>query len=164
MSNPLLKYLFTAMVSSAVLCLDQATKIYIHTHIQGEKALTVIKGFFDIVYVRNAGGAFGLFSESHEILRFILFLFFPIVCIFLIFKILQESQNRFQILALAFILGGALGNYMDRLRLGYVVDFIDWYVKDWHWPTFNVADSFIVVGVSILFYFYMKEWIADKKS
>ena len=162
MSHPLVKYLFTAAVSSGALCLDQATKIYIHTQRQGKEPLTVWEGFFNIVYVRNAGGAFGLFGDSHEIIRFILFLFFPIVCVFLIFMLLKESQNRFQTLALAFILGGAAGNYIDRIRLGYVVDFIDWHVKTWHWPTFNIADSFIVVGVSILFYFYLKDWLSAK--
>ena len=162
MSNSLVKYLFTAAVSAGVLCLDQATKILIHTQMQGREPIVFIEGFFNIVYAQNSGGAFGLFGDSHEIIRFILFLFFPIVCVFLIFMLLKETQDRFQVLALAFILGGAAGNYMDRLRLGYVVDFIDWHVKDWHWPTFNVADSFIVSGVSILLFFYIKDWLSAK--
>lgn len=164
MSNPIVKYLFTAVVSAGVLCLDQATKILIHTQMQGQEPLILIEGFFNIVYARNSGGAFGLFGESHEIIRFILFLFFPIICVFLIFMLLKETQNRFQVLALASILGGAAGNYMDRVRLGYVVDFIDWHIRDKHWPTFNVADSFIVMGVCILLFFYIQEWRSSSKS
>ena len=83
----------------------------------------ILEGFFNISYVRNSGGAFGLFGESHELIRFILFLLFPLICGFLIFMLLRETQNRFQILALSFILGGAIGNYLDRIRLGYVIDF-----------------------------------------
>ena len=157
MSNPVVKYLLAVLVSSWVLCLDQATKIFVHTQVRMEEPIVLIKGFFNIAYVRNSGGAFGLFSESHDIARFILFLFFPLICVVLIIIMLRETQNRFQILALSFVLGGAAGNYVDRLRLGYVVDFIDWYVKGWHWPTFNIADSFIVIGVCILLFFYIKE-------
>ena len=165
MSNPMIKYFFVFLTSLWILCLDQATKIFVHTQIQMEEPISLIKGFFDISYIRNAGGAFGLFSESHEWIRFILFLFFPLICVGLIFMMLRETSNRFQILALSFILGGAMGNYIDRIRLGYVIDFIDWYVKDWHWPTFNIADSFIVMGVCILFLFYIKEiWVKNVKT
>lgn len=163
MSDPLIKYLFTAVASLCVFCLDQATKIFVHLHIPMTKPKTVIEGFFNIAYVRNPGGAFGLFGESHEILRFILFLLFPLVCVGLIIMMLKETQNRYQILALSFVLGGAAGNYIDRIRLGYVIDFIDWHIKDlWHWPTFNIADTFIVIGVFILLFYYIKLW--PKKS
>ena len=77
---------------------------------------------------------------------------------------LRETKQKFQILALSFILGGAAGNYLDRVRLGYVIDFIDWHVKDWHWPTFNVADSFILIGISILAFFYFREARAAKRA
>ncbi len=157
MSNPLIKYLFTAVVSTCILCLDQATKIFIHTYFHRGESQTVIKGFFDLSYSRNPGGAFGLFAESPNFIRIILFIIFPIICIGLLFTMLKETQNRFQVLALGFILGGAGGNYLDRIRLGYVVDFIDWYVYDWHWPTFNIADSFIVTGILILLFFYIKQ-------
>ena len=157
MSKPPVKYLFVALVSTWVLCLDQATKIFINTQFTLGESKVLIEGFFNISYVTNSGGAFGLFEGSHEIVRIILFLLLPIISVGLIFMMLRETQNRFQILALSFILGGAGGNYLDRVRLGYVVDFIDWYVKGWHWPTFNIADSFIVIGVSILLLFYIKD-------
>lgn len=157
MLNPILKYLFVSVVSLGVFCLDQATKILIHTQFRKGEPLVLIEGFFNISYVTNSGGAFGLFGDSHEWIRFILFLFFPIVCVILIFMILRGTQDRLQILALSFVLGGAAGNYLDRIRLGYVVDFIDWHIKTWHWPTFNIADSFIVIGVFILLFLYIRE-------
>ena len=164
MSNPFVKYLTVVVTAGWVLCLDQATKIFIHTQFPRQESKTIIEGFFNITYVTNSGGAFGLFNDSNEWIRFILFLLFPLVCVYFIFKLLQETGDRFQVLALSFILGGAFGNYLDRVRLGYVVDFIDWHFKDWHWPTFNIADSFIVIGVVILSFFYMKDYQESKKE
>ena len=157
MSHPFLKYLFTAVLSSAVLCLDQATKIFVSSKIQLEEPYVLINGFFNIAYITNAGGAFGLFNSSPYGVRFVLFLLLPIVCVAFIFAMLKETENRLQVMALSFILGGAAGNFLDRVRLGYVVDFIDWHVKAFHWPTFNIADSFIVVGISILLFFYIQD-------
>ena len=132
MTNPLIKYSFSLLVSAWVLCLDQATKIFVHTQFEAGDPKIIIKGFFNISYATNTGGAFGLFADSPELIRFILFLFFPVVCVILIFMMLRDTHNRFQILALSFIFGGAVGNYLDRIRLGYVIDFIDWHVKGWH--------------------------------
>ena len=151
------KYVLALCFAGCVLALDQATKIWIHTSMQVGDSFPVIPKFFDIQYVRNQGGAFGLFSESHEYVRWILFLFFPIVCMLLIFALLRDTGDKLQIIALGFIFGGAIGNYVDRVRLGYVIDFIDWYVKDFHWPIFNLADSFIVIGVFIMTIFYFLE-------
>ncbi|MCY4321176.1 MAG: signal peptidase II [Bdellovibrionaceae bacterium] len=164
MSNPFIKYLSVVLTASWILCLDQATKIFIHTQFPKQESKTIIDGFFNISYVTNSGGAFGIFNDSHAGIRFILFLLFPLVCVYLIFKMLQETSDRFQVMALSFILGGAFGNYLDRLRLGYVVDFIDWHFKGWHWPTFNIADSFIVVGVAILCVLYFKEYRQSKNQ
>ena len=164
MSNPFVKYLTVILTTAWIFALDQATKIFIHTQFPRQESKTIIEGFFNISYVTNSGGAFGLFNEGPEWLRFILFLLFPLVCVYFIFKLLQETEDRFQILALSFILGGAFGNYLDRVRLGYVVDFIDWHFKGWHWPTFNIADSFIVIGVAVLFVFYIKDYQKSKES
>ena len=164
MSNPVLKYLFVAITSAGVLSLDQASKIFVHTQMRMGEPKVVIEGFFNIAYITNSGGAFGLFGDSHEVIRIILFLLVPIICVFFIFMMLEETQNRFQVMALAFILGGASGNYLDRVSLGYVVDFIDWHVKGWHWPTFNVADSFIVTGVFIMLLSYFQEWRSEKQN
>lgn len=148
------KYSLTACCAGFVLALDQATKLFVHTKMSLGETIVVVPWFFSLHYTRNTGGAFGLFSASSELVRFILFILFPIVCVFIIFIILKKTYNRLEIIALGFILGGAFGNYMDRLKFGSVIDFIDWYViladREWHWPTFNMADSFIVVGVFIL--------------
>lgn len=157
MSHSFLKYVFTALSSLSILCLDQATKIFIHTQVPMGHAIIVIKDFFDIAPVRNSGGAFGLFNDSSVNIRFVLFIIFPIICVGLLLSILRQTQHKIQIVALSFILGGAMGNYLDRIRLGYVVDFIDWHIKSWHWPIFNLADTFIVIGVAILVFFYIKE-------
>ena len=156
------KYFLTAVITSFIVALDQATKLYIHTQVAMGEPIVVIKNFFNISYVRNAGGAFGLFSNSNDLIRYILFLLFPLFCVFLIFTMLRDTKNKLQITALAFILGGAIGNYIDRVRLGYVVDFIDWYINNLHWPTFNIADSFIVTGVAILSVFFLLEKTPEK--
>ncbi len=151
------KYFLTAIITGFIIAFDQATKLYVHTQVTMGKPIAVIKGFFNINYVHNSGGAFGLFSESNDFIRYTLFLLFPLICMFLIFVMLRDTKNKLQIVALSFITGGAIGNYMDRIRLGYVIDFIDWYIKDLHWPTFNIADSFIVIGVCILSVFFLLE-------
>ena len=156
-----IKYILASCSAGFVLALDQATKILIHTQMELGETLVVIPRFFNIYYIRNPGGAFGLFGASSEWVRFVLFLFFPIVCVFIIFLMLRSSYNKLEIASFGFILGGAFGNYMDRLKFGSVIDFIDWYVilggKEWHWPTFNIADCFIMVGIGILIFLNILE-------
>jgi len=149
MNNSFLKYLFTVVVSAWVLSLDQATKIFVHTQLKMGEPVVLIENFFNISYVRNAGGAFGLFSNSPDIVRFILFLLFPLFCAVIIFLMLRETKNHFQVTALAFILGGAVGNYIDRVRLGYVVDFIDITFNPY---VFNLADCFVTLGIIFLLF------------
>ena len=148
------KYTLTSCCAGFVLALDQATKIFIHTRMDLGQTYTIVPYFFNIHYIRNPGGVFGFFGASPELVRFILFQCLPVVCVGVIFLMLRSTYNKLEITALGFILGGAFGNYMDRLKFGSVIDFIDWYVvwgqREWHWPTFNIADSFIVVGIFIL--------------
>ena len=163
MNLSLWKALLVTLISFWVFCIDQATKIYIHTQLEKGSPIEVIDGFFNLSYATNSGGAFGLFDGGPEWIRIVLFLLVPLFCFVLLFIMLNEAKNVFQVLALSFILGGALGNYIDRLRLGYVVDFLHLYIKNWSWPVFNLADSFIVVGVAILSFFYLKEHRELKK-
>ncbi len=146
------KYLFLIAITGFLICLDQVTKMYIHTHFQLHESLEVIGGFFDITYVRNQGAAFGIFSTSHPTFREVLFLLTPPAALILILAILRgvDDKDRIQIVALSSIFGGAIGNYIDRLRFGWVIDFLDFYVQNYHWPAFNVADMAIVLGVSLL--------------
>jgi signal peptidase II len=147
------KYLLLATISGAVIALDQLTKIYIHTRFHLGESIAVVKDFFDITYVRNFGAAFGIFSTAHEGFREVFFALVPVIALVVILFILRSTKEtqRGQILALSLIFGGAIGNYIDRLRFKYVIDFLDAHYKGiYHWPAFNVADSAIVVGVTIL--------------
>lgn len=149
-----------------VVILDQMTKLWIHTQFSLGEEKTIIPGFFNLKYIRNPGGVFGLFSESHGTLRMILFLILPILAFVVIFFYVKalniiKPWQKLQLLAFSFIAGGAMGNYIDRVRYGYVVDFLDFYIKTWAWPTFNLGDSFIVIGVFLSFYLL---WLEHKHS
>jgi signal peptidase II len=149
------KYLLLATVSGAIIALDQLTKIYIHTHFHLGESHAVIPALFDITYVRNFGAAFGFFATLTRNLREPFFVIVPIIAFSVIIFILRTTQDsqKIQILALSFIFGGAIGNYIDRLRFQYVIDFLDVHWKEsYHWPAFNVADSAIVCGITILLY------------
>ena len=153
-----IKYSLTAAAAGFVFALDQAVKLLVYSRMEIGETIELIPHFFNIHYIRNPGGVFGLFAAGPEFLRFILFLLFPVLCIVFIFFMLKETKNKTEVTALGFVLGGALGNYTDRLKFGAVIDFIDWHAKDlWHWPTFNIADSFIVVGVGLVIFLQLKD-------
>ena len=136
----------------AVLGLDQATKLYVHMTFALHESRPVIANLFSFTYVRNSGAAFGLLArQSQEFLRF----FFPAVTLLalvglLIYFVRVPSQYVLRLWGLCLIMGGALGNGLDRLWLGQVIDFIDIYWHAYHWPAFNVADSSICIGVGLL--------------
>ena len=166
--KPLLntKYILVLSLAGFVLAFDQATKLMVHTGMELGETKVVIPYLFNIHYIRNPGGAFGLFGASSELVRFVLLLLLPLIC-FIVFWLLQKTQSKLAITSLGFILGGAFGNFMDRLKFGSVIDFLDWYVfwgeeSSWHWPTFNIADLFFITGVFILLGFlfkYLKEFV-----
>jgi signal peptidase II len=149
-----IKYLILATISGAIISLDQLIKIYIHTHYHLGEVHQVIAGIFDITYIRNYGAAFGILSSAAEHIRgpfFALVPFIAMIAIIMILRTTHDSQ-RLQVCALSLIFGGAIGNYIDRIRFSYVIDFLDFHYKDiYHWPAFNIADSAIVCGVTILF-------------
>lgn len=147
------KYLILATICGASVALDQLTKMYIHSNFSVGETVAVIQNYFHITYVRNTGAAFGIFREGHEMFRKIFFLSMPPMAMIIILTILKGVPNsdRWQIFALSLIFGGAIGNYIDRLRFGFVIDFLDFHLRDiYTWPAFNVADSCIVVGVCML--------------
>ncbi len=120
------------------------------------REIEVIPGFWRHIYVRNFGAAWGMFSKQSESFRIPFFVTVSIVAmgfVMSIFRKLREDQYLL-IVTLSFIVAGAIGNFVDRMRFGYVVDFIDWYVawggRDHHWPTFNVADICISCGVTLM--------------
>ncbi len=142
-------WLFTVSLV-VTLALDQFTKWLIMTWLPPGRSVVVIPGFFDLVDVRNRGAAFG-FLNRHDIeWQFWLFLAATILATGVILALLKGSRQRpWLCMALGLILGGALGNLVDRVRFRAVVDFLDFYWQQWHWPAFNVADCGICVGAFI---------------
>jgi signal peptidase II len=134
-----------------LLGLDQASKFLVKTTMQLYETVNVIPGFFNLTYVLNPGAAFGMFAGSSPMFRQIFFVAITvIVCIIIVFMIKKEYNLKFRSLAYTMVVAGAIGNMVDRLRGGVVVDFIDLYFKDWRWYTFNIADTWITVGVAFL--------------
>ena len=133
-----------------VIVVDQLTKIYIDRTMQLYQSIRVIDGLFSITYLRNKGAAFSfLANASWRLPFFILASLIAVVAILVALAKLRDDQ-KFAAFSLALILAGAVGNLIDRLRLGEVIDFLDVYWKTHHWPAFNVADSAICVGVALL--------------
>ncbi len=144
------KYLLSGSIVAVILILDQITKYIVQTRVRLRETIQVIPGFFNITHVRNKGAAFSLFSDASDSFRSIFFITVTIVAIIVILLLIRKTQERLPIAAFALILGGAVGNLIDRLRYGEVVDFVQWYVKSYYWPSFNVADSAITIGVCLL--------------
>jgi signal peptidase II len=144
------KYRILAICFFCLLALDQATKLLIVRHIPLHHAIDVIPGFFAIAHVENRGAAFGLLAHLPAAgTLFVVVSLIAILFICVYFRWIEE-QEVWNPICLALILTGAVGNLIDRLRLGSVVDFLDVYYRGWHWPAFNVADSCITVGVLLL--------------
>jgi signal peptidase II len=131
-----------------VVLLDQISKLAVVHNLQLHESVPVISGFFDLVHVRNRGMAFGLMNRSEIALEFYFLVAASVgaiaLLLFCFFK-LKKDHARISV-GLSLILGGALGNLIDRLRLGEVIDFLDFYLGSYHWPAFNLADSAITVG------------------
>ena len=144
------KYRIFALTVSISLLLDQLSKIYIDNNFVLGEARRVITNFFHLTYVRNPGAAFGILSDSA--IRMPFFITVSLLASLGILWYIRQipSEKRWQHLSLGLILSGALGNLIDRIRFGEVVDFLDVHWYNYHWPAFNVADSAICVGVTIM--------------
>jgi len=150
-----IKYLLLAAIAGAIITSDQAVKIYVHTHFILHESLNVIPGFFNLTYVRNPGAAFGFLADSHPWFREMFFLLMPPIALLIILGIMRNVQenDRWTIVSLSMVFGGAIGNYIDRLRFRFVIDFLDVHLQEkYHWPSFNIADMAIVCGVGILLF------------
>lgn len=141
-----------SVIAVAVVLLDQATKAWIASTMMLHESFPVICGFFNITYVRNPGAAFGFLAGASPMFRSVFFLTVTVAAILLILHYFRTSriEESLQVSALALIMAGAVGNLIDRMRFGEVVDFLDIYIGSHHWPAFNVADSAISVGAAIL--------------
>lgn len=138
------------LIGAVVVLLDQATK-YLVVHYLSQRVI-VIPGFLDLISVYNRGVAFGMFNSGQCIFRTTLLTVLSVAVFLILFFVylFSKDMTRLSMVALSMIMGGAVGNVIDRIRLGYVVDFIDVYIKNAHWPAFNVADSAITVGAVLL--------------
>jgi len=148
------KVIRLTIVSGSVILLDQITKALIKTTIPLHGGVTVIPGFFNISHVQNPGGAFGLLADQSPAIRLVVFILFSAfaagVILYLYFTV--DESTPLLASAIAMIFGGAVGNLIDRIRFGRVVDFLDFYIGTAHWPSFNVADSSVTIGISVFLY------------
>ncbi len=151
------KTLYFLMMAIVVFALDQLTKQAVIKNFMLHQSVEVIPGFFNLTYVRNTGAAFGILAGTGS-WRIYFFLFMGAVALLsLVIFFYSNYKDPLVVMGTALICGGAAGNITDRIRLGYVVDFLDFFIKDYHWPAFNVADSAITVGVLILVIHFLKQ-------
>ncbi len=144
------KYLWVGTIIGLILILDQATKYLVEKHIRLYETITIVPGFFNLTHVRNKGAAFGILANMPGIWRGLFFISVTVIAVAVIGFLIRTTKERLQLIAFSLIAGGAVGNLIDRLRYAEVVDFIQWYVKDFYWPSFNIADSAISAGVALL--------------
>ncbi len=139
------------IVIATVVFLDQLTKAWVLTSFQLYESKEVIPGLFNLVYVTNSGAAFSILADVNSIWTHYFFLGVGAVAVvgLTVARFRMRKENRMYGVALALICGGAVGNLIDRLRFGSVVDFLDFYLNGYHWPAFNIADSAICIGAGI---------------
>ncbi|ULA63731.1 MAG: Lipoprotein signal peptidase [Nitrospira sp.] len=159
MNGPLLRNLALASLTGAVIVTDQLSKLHIVQTMRLHESIPIIPNLFSFTYIRNPGAAFGLLAESSNAFRMVFFGLTSIFALVLLGTILYRMPEREWMgrLSVSAILGGAVGNLIDRMRFGEVIDFLDVYVGNYHWPAFNIADSAITVGVIFLIIHFMFE-------
>ena len=140
-------------LAATVILLDLWTKARVLARIDLHETIPIIPNFFQLVHVRNTGAAFGIGANASS--RLVPLLLnagaIAVFCVVVVYALRSAVTDRLLQTGLHLILGGAIGNLLDRFRFGYVVDFLDVYVRDKHWPAFNVADSAICIGIALLF-------------
>jgi signal peptidase II len=148
------KYGRLILIAGTIIIADQVTKAIVLAKMALYQSISVIPGFFSLTHIHNPGGAFGLLAQQNASVRIWIFIVASLVAVGLIFLFYRQIPRSHPLLSagLALIFGGAIGNLIDRFRLGKVVDFLDFYIGNMHYPAFNVADSAITVGVVIFLY------------
>jgi len=141
-----------ALIVVTIFLGDQATKVLVTKSIPDHAVIPVIPGFFNLLRTENSGIAFSLFSGSSSSWKMFLLIGVSVALLVTVVIVIWRSReiNWQSGMGLALILGGAFSNLADRIRYGQVVDFLDFYYRGYHWPTFNLADSAIVVGAGFL--------------
>ncbi len=145
------KYIRFFGVIALVVAADQYTKYLVRKLMPGNAMHVIVPHFFNIVHVQNPGGAFGLFAGQSAVFRTVMFIVITLLAIGLILylEVKNPEDYRWLSVGLSLILGGAVGNLIDRLYSGRVTDFLDFYIGTHHWPAFNIADSAITLGMII---------------
>jgi len=155
------RYCTLSIITAIILALDQATKLYVDANFKLHETVPVIRGFFHLTYVRNKGAAFGILADNAVRIPF--FITVSIIAMLGIIWYLRQirADQKLAYFSLSLIFSGAFGNLIDRIRLGEVIDFLDVFWQRHHWPAFNVADSAITVGVTLLF---IEMWREDRNK
>jgi signal peptidase II len=137
------------LIALLVILFDQLSKWWILNVTMVPPRIIPVTSFFDLVLVHNRGASFGIFSDAPGWASVALIVFAILISVALAIW-MWRAQETLLAVALAMVIGGAIGNVIDRIRFGAVVDFLDFHVGGWHWPAFNIADSAITVGVILL--------------
>ena len=135
------------ILSIVFLIIDVVSKLIVSNLMNVHDSIVVIKDFFYITYVRNTGAAWSMFAGKTWLLIIVSLVIIGFIC-FYIYK--NKPKTKIEIVGYSLVLGGAIGNFLDRVIYGYVIDFFDFYIFGYSYPIFNVADIFIVIGVLIL--------------
>ena len=138
-------------LSAAVIALDQASKLWIEGSFEPYQRVALINGFFDLTLAYNTGAAFSFLADAGGWQRWFFTLLSSLIAVLLVVWLKRlPAGDRLNAAALALIIGGAVGNLIDRLAHGHVIDFLLLYYRQWYWPAFNVADSAISIGVVLM--------------
>lgn len=149
---------WVVLIAAAITVFDQWTKWLVVRFIPFEDSRVVIDGFFELVHWHNTGAAWGIFQDFNTLLALISLL--TVLGLYLFRHSFQLHRPSCRV-ALGLIAGGIIGNLIDRIRLGAVIDFLHFYVGKYHWPAFNVADSAICIGVGL---YIIASWRSEPKS
>ena len=137
----------TIIISIILLCIDQISKLLVVNLLTKTNSIAIIKNFFYLTYINNDGAAFSILVGK----RVLLILIAVLVIVMLIRYIKKNNiQNKLELVSISLIIGGSLGNLIDRVVRGYVIDFLDFKIFNYNFPIFNLADTFIVIGVFLL--------------
>lgn len=136
------------LTALAVTVLDQLTKHLVMRSLDLNQVVETVPGLFDLVYFKNPGAAFGIFNDGGA-MRTVFLIATSLVSLVIIGVLMKQSKDALMTFGLSLIAGGAVGNLIDRVRFGSVVDFLYFHIGEYYWPAFNVADSAITVGVAL---------------
>lgn len=149
-----LKYTVFFLTLAAVILVDQFVKIYVNATMSLGQSIPVIDGLFNITFVKNPGAAFGFLANASPFFRSFFLIAVTVIAIMLILYFVAKNSATELLLtfSLSLIMGGAVGNLVDRVRYGEVIDYLDFYLGSFHWPAFNAADAAITLGALLLLY------------